>query len=78
MTLPARPRFWLSVMAIDRLGRVLVTPCNHPEQIPGLDATGCGRCRIWWFDNRYIPEPTKEESKAATKEEKKKLKPASW
>lgn len=44
MTRPQR-----EIISIDALGNQLKKPCAHPL-IPGLDASFCKVCGIWWVD----------------------------
>jgi hypothetical protein len=38
--------------ALNNKGQV-IQPCPHP-QIPGLDASFCQACRIWWVDKQMV------------------------
>jgi hypothetical protein len=47
------PDPWEEVIYISELGKVIDFPCQHPERIPGLDASGCPVCKVWWVNLTY-------------------------
>ena len=43
---------WHETTWRNSIGKVSQRRCNCPRKIPGLDATACRRCQVWWVDQQ--------------------------